>query len=67
MEKTLSCGDLSHQPELLKHSCTRHLPAEQLFVNTARDKHVGHENRREGGEQTKKLKKKKVRKEYKIS
>lgn len=45
LEKMLSCGGLSHWPELLQHSCIRHLPAEQLFANTARDKHASHENR----------------------
>lgn len=43
----LSCGVLSHWPELLPRSCIKHLPAEQLFANAARDKHISHgENRR---------------------
>lgn len=47
-EKMLSWGVLSHRPELLPCSCIRHLPAERLFANAVRDKHVSH-GRTEGG------------------
>lgn len=37
-----SCRVLSHQTQLLPHSYIRHLPAECLFANTVRGKHVSH-------------------------
>lgn len=55
-EKTLSWGALSHWPELLPCSCIRHLPAERLFANTARDKHVSHGENRRGKKQQNKHK-----------
>lgn len=42
----LSCRVLSHRPELLPLSYIRHFPAEHLFANTVREKHVSHREKK---------------------